>query len=181
MNSESVSIIKHVTNRTLSIWFPPLPPIISFLCPLPVCSLLSPTSWGLLSCCHTFFFPMPTIWKSTLHHRSFSTHICCRDRSNTDSCNTAGCPGRWHQLSPLNFDRGSKRQGHPSWESLIEISTQEQSLVFWAWWKAVLPIQEEQELRIRAMGYYQGSPLRKLVGLGAFNKDRMDDWLNQQT
>lgn len=100
--------IVHVPHDSL-----PLPPITCFLYPLPVCSLLSPTSRSLPSYWHTFFFPMPTIWKSTLHCRNFSTHICCRGRSNTDSCNTVGGPGCWHQESPLNFDRGKQETRTP--------------------------------------------------------------------
>lgn len=116
VNSESVPTVKHVHITLFPYDSLPLPPITSFLFLLPVCFLLSPTSWGLCSCCHTFFFPMPTIWKSTLHCRSFSIHICCRERSNTASWNTAGCPGHRHQVSPLNFDRGksetrTRRQG----------------------------------------------------------------------
>ena len=109
----------------------PLPPITSFLYPLPVYSLLSPTSRSLPSCWHTLFFPMPTIWKSTLHCRNFSIHICCRGRSNTDSCNTVGGPGCWHQVSPLNFDRGKQQTRTPRMGEPDRNFYNKESLVYW--------------------------------------------------
>lgn len=79
------------TSHSLHVTPPSAAPT-SLLCPLPVCSLLSPPAPSLPSESH-LLLPTPTIWKPASLCGSFSIHICRGASRNGDSCNTAGAQG----------------------------------------------------------------------------------------
>lgn len=160
VNTESVSIIRHVTSHT--------PSTIPSLCHP---SLLSSAHYLSAPSCHPLPEASPPVVTPSFPPcpPSGSHHYTAGASPPTSAAETEGTQTAATLLGTQGADIGgvlstltgaSKRQGHPGWESVREIPTLKQSLVYWTWNKVLL-MQEAQALRILAKGYCQGNQLRK--------------------